>query len=374
MNKEVYSKIYESARHLEYEHAQEFIANIENELSGCPLLLNIFAPKGFGKLAFLEQIWEDYELYLPTSLINVDRFLNPAIANDFVAKDLLKHIISEFGERLPSRNFPLPPDYMNWTSEEDLAALLMEGCLRAEEYGKVSLILINNYDLMPKEHQHWFQKEILNPAIRSEKVAIVLTSETQLRFTESFELRMRLESRKLNGFDADTISHALPEFEWIAGDIHKFTGGLPKLVGAFTDQLKESHVTTLADFKAHAQELTLNYYPTYVEEGVLADLPTDIQETLFILALLQRFDIKILKKILPDLIPESYRDYSTPDYLDLIDRLQPWVEWRREGGYTLNPALQLMLQGYILTIKPDLYHRVSRTAEDKSPIVNGRNL
>jgi hypothetical protein len=127
--------------------------------------------------------------------------------------------------------------------------------------------------------------------------------------------------------------------------------------------LKSSHIATAIDFQAHAQELTRKYYRTYVEERFLADLAPDIRETVLPLALLRRFDVKVLRKILPDLLAELYQGYGTADYLDLIDRLRPWVEWRQQGGYALNPAFRLMLEGYVLTIRPDLYKRVNRAAE-----------
>ena len=276
---------------------------------------------------------------------------------------LLIHIIAELGERLPRRVAPLPSDYKDWTNEQQLNELLLKLVSRAKDYQKVTLLLIDDYDSMPGEQRRWFQENIFSPGSRTRKVAVVLTSETELRFTESFELRMRLESRKLTSLDAEAISRALPEYEGIAGEIHRITGGLPSLTGEFVEQLKASQVATPADFQAQAQELTGKYYRAYVEDQVLADLAPNVRETLLALVLLRRFDVKVLKKILPDLLPEPYQNYETAHYLDLIDYLQPWVKWRRQGGYALNPAFRMLLQGYVLTIHLNLYEKVNRAAE-----------
>lgn len=362
MGQQIYSKIYESTRQQEHERIRQFIEDIKNDLAGAPFFLNLFAPKGFGKTMFLEQIWQDYERVLPASLVCVCDFRKQD-DKEVNLRDLLVRITRDFGERLPRRIAPLPSDYEELTNERHLAELLVNLVSSAKDYEKVTLLLIDDYDLMPKSQRRWFQENIFSPASRTRKIAVVLTSANELRFTESFDLRMRLESRELSSLDPEAISRALPKYERIAGEIHRITGGWPLLTGEFIEQLKASKVATPADFQAHAKELTGKYYRAYVEDRVLADLAPDIRETMLVLALLRRFDVKVLKKILPDLLPEPYQSYGTADYLDLIDHLRPWVDWRRQGGYVLNPAFRLMLQGYVLTIKPDLYKRVNRVAE-----------
>lgn len=361
MEKRVYSRIYESAHQQEREHLRKFVEDIKNNLAGAPLFLNLFAPKGFGKTSFLEQMWEEYERVLPASLVRARDFLreDASLALD----KMLIHIFDQLGERLPRRLAPLPSDYKGWTNVQQLAEWLLKLVSGAKDYEKVTLLLIDDYDFISEEQRHWLQEHFLSPASRQGKIAVVLTSETELRFTESFELRMRLECRELTSLDPEAISRALPEYEGIAGEIHKITGGLPLLTEQFIEQLKDLQVKTLPDLKVHAQELTNRYYRAYVEDRILADLASDIRETMLVLSLLRRFDIKVLKKLLPDLLVEPYQSYGTVDYLDLIDRLRPWVEWRRQGGYTLNPALRLVLEGYILTIRPDLYKKVNHAAE-----------
>ena len=257
----------------------------------------------------------------------------------------------------------MPSDYTAWTNEQQLVELLLSFVSGAKDFEKVTLLLVDDYDFIPEEQRRWLQEHLLSPTSRQGKVAIVLTSEIELGFTENFELRMRLECRALTSLDPEAISRALPEYKGIAGEIHRITGGLPLLTEQFVEQLEALHVKNLPDLQAHAQELIGKYYRAYVEDKILADIAPDIRETFLILSLLRRFDIKVLREILPELLPETYQSYSTVDYLDLIDRLRPWVEWRRQGGYALNPALRLILEGYVWAIRPELYKKVNRAAE-----------
>lgn len=272
-------------------------------------------------------------------------------------REVLIQIIHELSERLIS---PLPSDYKNFSNDRKLVELLLQFVSYAKDKERTTLLLIDNYDLFPNEQQRWFQENFLSPATRTKKFAVVLTSQTELRFTESFELRMRLESRELKGLDSETISLAFPEYKGGAEEIYKVTGGVPNLTAELIEQLVESQIFSSDEFKTRAQEITGKYYRMNVEENFLGTFPAETRETMLILALLSRFDVKVLKQVLPNLMHDPYQSYGTADYLNLIDRLRPWVEWRRKGGYSLNPAFQLMLQGYISTSKPDLYKKVKQ--------------
>ena len=355
------ARIYDSARDQERTQVREFIEDIKAGIAN-HFLLNLFAPKGFGKTAFLRLIWKDYERILPASLVRVGDFCGE---NDEACalSGLLIQIIRDLCDRLPSRIVNLPSGYESLTNEEHLAELIRGLGLSAQEFEKVTLLLLDDYDLMPEAQTRWFQKNILSPLARTRKTAIILTSEAELRFTESLDLRMRLKSRELTSLNPEAIARALPGYgERIADEIYLITGGLPVLTQEFIKQLQASQVATAADFQAQAQELVRKYYQTHVEREVLASLAPDIRETLLVLALLRRFDVRVLKGILPKLLPDSYQDYGTADYLGLVSRLQSWVQWRRQGGYTLNPAFGMMLQGYVLTEEPNLYKKVNRAA------------
>ncbi|MBD3157353.1 MAG: hypothetical protein GF309_01065 [Candidatus Lokiarchaeota archaeon] len=357
-NIEVYeSRIHMLAHQQEYTRIIEFIEDVERGMSNI-FFLNLFAPKDFGKAALIELLWECHESTLPVSLVRVADFHRES-DQGFALCELLVKVINDISFRLPRRVISLPPGYENLEEERQLADMIFQLISGAKRFKKIVLLLISDYDLIPEDHRRWFQREILNRSALERNVAVILTSEVALRF-ENLEIRMRLENLELLELDPKIISQVLPKYAELATKIYRITGGLPVLIEDFVEQLETSQVATSADFQAHSQELVEKYYRAYVEEKVLASLASTTRKTLLTLSLLRRFDVKVLRELLPQLLPDSYQDYGVADYLDLIDRMQSWVQWRRQGGYMLNPAFRIMLQGYTLTIKPDLYERVNR--------------
>jgi hypothetical protein len=359
MKDKIYSIIYEEARRQERDRVREFIDQIKNDISGAPFFLNIFAPSGFGRTAFLELIWKDYERVLPSSFIHAGKFREK---NNTNIRELLLDIIHDLVESLPKRGTFLPSDYVA-RNEEDLAYIVINLVRRSRDYEKVVLLLVDDYDLIFEEQRRWLQGNVLSPISQTGKVAVILSSETEIRFTENFELRMRLACRELESLDPETMSRVFPKYENIVKEIYDITGGLPTPTEKFIEQLEISNITSASDFQSHAQNLTQTYYRSYVDQNILGNIESNLRETILILSLLRRFDVKVLREILPDLLPKLYNKYGTADYLDLIDRLRPWVQWRRQGGYTLNHALRLMLEGYILTLRPELHKKVHQILE-----------
>ena len=148
----------------------------------------------------------------------------------------------------------------------------------------------------------------------------------------------------------------LKENQELINKIYTMTGGLPIPIKEFTEEYEKNQSNDI-------QVLVGNYYKAYVRKDFLGAFDPEI-DTFLILALLRKFNVKTMHKIMPKLNEGDFGDYKTVDYLDLIDRLRPWVEWRRQGGYAVNPALQLMLRGYVLTMKPDMYEQVHGTMSE----------
>jgi hypothetical protein len=359
MNKETFSKVSESARKQEIEFVGKFIEGIKDDLPGTPYFLNLFAPTGFGKTVFLEQVWHQYESNLPTSFVRARDFSKEDNLALFQSK-ILTHITDQLNERLPKR--VTPADFEGPKNEQALANFFLKFIEGAKEFEKVTLLLIDDYDLIPEEQRRWLQTNIFGPASRTRKMAVIFSSAIELRFTESFELRMNLESRELVGISPEAISAVLPEYDEIADVIHRITGGLPLLTEEFINELKAAKVVAPDDFQEHIQKFTKEYYRAYVEKQVLVDLSPYIREAMLVASLLRRFDVKIFKEVLPNLLPEHFSGYGTAGYLEIIDNMRPWVQWRRQGGYTLNPAFRLMLQEYVWNSKPDLYQRLNEAA------------
>jgi hypothetical protein len=111
---------------------------------------------------------------------------------------------------------------------------------------------------------------------------------------------------------------------------------------------------TSANFKEHQNDLMRRYYKEQIEDKILTNYHETTRETLLVLSLLRRFDIRILKDILPDILPQYYSRENLSDvYIELIKSLGNSVQWRPQGGYTIVPALRVALQGYVRFNRPD---------------------
>jgi len=357
-NTSIHSRLYASARQQELERVTEFIKDIRAGAATC-FFLNFFAPGGFAKTVLLEQIWNSYERILPASFIRAKDFFR---GNEtFALRDLLIHIIHELDFRLPKRIANLPSGYESSTDKVWLSELVVKLILSAKDFEKVTLLLFDDYDAMPDETRNWFETRILSPLVRIRNTAVILTSEGELRFA-GIDLRMRLENCELSSLSTEAISRALPRYEEIADEIYSITGGLPILTEDLVQQLDAAHVATAAEFRSREEELSREYYRTHINEKVFQGIDKDMRETILALGLLRRFDVKVLSRVLPRVYPKYYEGYGTAEYLDLIERLGSWVQWRMQGGYALNPAYRIVLPRYLLTDNPKLHEQVNRVA------------
>ncbi|MDY7079229.1 MAG: hypothetical protein SXV54_20130 [Chloroflexota bacterium] len=357
MNKKaVDSKLYASSLRLELEHAIEFVETVKANVAQY-LILNLFAPTGFGKTMLLEDLWKKYERILPTSLVRVRDFQSET----FDLCGLLIHVIHDLGDRVPKRVAGLPADYEDSKDKEWLAERLLLLVSGARDFEKATLLLFDDYDYLPENIRRWFESEILTPLVKAKSAAMILTSERGVRFN-AFDLRMRLESRELSSLSTGAISEALPEYNGIAGEIHRISGGVPLLTEELVKQLRAAEVT-VTDFRSRRQELVREFYRTHLKETIFKNTPQEIQETILVLALLRRFDVKVMGRILPIVLPRYYETYTTPEYLNLIERpLKSWAQWRMQGGYALKSAYRVLLPEYVWTEDPNLYEQVNRVA------------
>ena len=343
----------------ERDYLRNFIEEIKTGTAN-HFLFNLFATPGFGRTAFLDEIWSEYEeATLPISFVRVNSFKKDGLISTC---DLLIHVLQELDFRLSKRVSQLPADYESFTDREVLAEQVVGVFSRAKESEKVILLLLDDYDHLSSDVSRWFERKVLGPLVKTKKVAVVLTSEFELRFTEEFDLRMRLESYELKSWNSDEIAQSFPQYEEIARKIHTITGGMPLLTRGLIQQLAVAKVSTAIDFQSHELQLVQQYHRTLVDENIFQGFSPEMRLTLQALAILRRFDIKILKEILPKVLPESYGNSSTANFLDLIEQLGSRVQWRMQGGYALNDALQLVLRNYALIENPNLYRQVNRTA------------
>ena len=119
------------------------------------------------------------------------------------------------------------------------------------------------------------------------------------------------------------------------------------LTNEFIRELEERKITTAEDFRAQERGLLRRYYLDHVDQMLSEGFNASTRETVLALSLLRRFDVRVLRGILPKVLPGHYNGHGTIEYIELIERLAGWVYWRMEGGYAVNEAFRMALQGYV---------------------------
>lgn len=343
----------------EFERVEDFVENIKSGIADF-FFLNFFAPEGFAKSYLIRQTWKKYERILPVAFIKVKEYLNPDGEAD--CPTILIKILQDFDERLPRRVSQLPAGYENLRNENELAEILVNLVKNAKDAEKIFLFLFDDYDLLPGPISSQIETEVFSKLVEMSVTGIILTSKLELVFDNGFELRMRLEHYEVSNLDIEGISKSLPQYQGIASEIYMLTGGIVNLMSGLVQQLEQSQINS-GNFHLHQNELTKKYYQDFIENTILKQYKPQVRDTLLVLALLRRFDSKVLTKILPEILPQYYSEDMPPGfYIELIKGLGDTVQWRAQGGYTVVPALRVALHGYVRFDIPEVFRKVNLTA------------
>lgn len=353
------------ARPYSHLHQREFdivIEHIDRSREGISrfILFNFFAPRGFGKSALLQRLWNRYadDSFQPMCLASVkDSLYEEGVKREH----FLQQLIGQISDRLPpllTRKIDesLPPH--NGISV--LVTRLVKLVQASADFQKCTILLIDDYDLLPFADQRWFEANVLGSISSSRQVTVVASSQIELRF-DRLDLQTRLQSYELSSLTAEEISTSYPEYSGIVDELRRLTGGLPGLIARFIDELQAGNISE-ADFGAREQAVLRKHYGHLVTESVLNEITPELHETILVLSVLRRYDVGMLHSVLAGLLPETYETYETLDYLDLLDRLSPWSQWRLQGGYAVNPAIASVLRVYVIAEKPKMYRAVNRVA------------
>lgn len=351
-----YLKVYRQ----EFDQAKRFVEAVKDNTANY-FFLNFFALDGFAKTTFLKHLWEEYEGHLPASFRTIKDFLRNK--ESFDLSDLLIKIIEQIDERLPKRIAILPPDYQS-LPDEALAEWLVKLISKATEAKNTCVLFFDDYDLMPSQTRSWFEEKIFSQLVRTKKVVVILTSQSEIKFKDRIDLRMRLESHELPGLSVEDISASFPQYGASAAKIYQFTGGLPTLTGKLIQQLDDAPAATETDNRFQEKVWIKKYYQPLINDLIIHNIPDELQETVLVLSLLRRFDVAVLREMLPQIMRPKYQAYRTVDYLDLIESLGNLLQWRTQGGYALNDAFRVALHGYVFIDNPGLYKKVHRAAAE----------
>jgi len=337
-----------------FEKIDELIKNVDAGIAQ-QFILNIFAPGYFGRSALLLRIWDKYESKMPGCLLSYDK--------EFKLANILKTCIDEISFRLPPRIVVVQDDYRESQDIEWLKELLVDLAKKALKDKRVTLLLIDDFDLWPDKDREWFTQEVLVPVVNTKKVVVLYTSKREFVFTDEFNLRMRREGYELRGFTQDAVANLYPTYESLATDIVAVTGGLPLMTEGFIQELELSEVKSSSDYHSRQQKLLEQYYSKYLDEVVFKGFLPDEKELVKVLAIPRRFGYSVLRRYLKLLMPDQCGEEVAPEepVLDFMEE-RGLLNWRhfQGGGYTLNPSLRTMLLYYIKFRESKLYSKAIR--------------
>ena len=343
----------------EFQYIEEYVENIRSGIADV-FFINFFAPEGFAKTELLDKTWQEYERTIPIAKVTVKDYLQLGGVD---LRAMILQIIRDFEERLPRRTVNLPAGYKQTVNENRLMEILLGMVNGAKDAEKIFLLLFDDYDLLPGQFARRLEERLFAPLVQSRRVGVILTSKLELVFNDVFDLRMRLDRYEVSSLSIEDISRSFPKLQAIAPEIYILTGGMKGLIVGLINQFERFNITS-SNFSKFQMELMHAYYKEQIEDKILEHYDEKSRETFLVLSLLRRFDIRILKEILPDVLPQYYNEENFSDYyIELIKSLGNSVQWRSQGGYTIVPALRVALQGYVRFCRPeDLFKRGNEAA------------
>jgi hypothetical protein len=324
------------------------------DTEACAVVLNLHAPAGYGKTTLLRWVNEQIADTFPTSFVQVSPYET--------LSTLLRHIIDELARQFPDEALRPVIESQACQDKDVLADLILRFGRNARAFGKVIVLLLDDYDVMPPEAQDWFETVLLGELVQDECAAVVLTSEVNpLRF-KTFSVRRRCTQRAFLGFNTESISSLFPPYGHLASQMYRVTGGIPVLVERLAVSLGNSGVRTRSDFRSRERGLVSKFYRAHIPQTLLSGLNEEMQRTLLALASLRHFDVYVLSKVLRISLPGFHQAEDMPYYISLIHRLvaHRLVVWNASSeNYILtDDAFRIVLQKYTLIEYPELFTRV----------------
>lgn len=345
-------------RSIDNEIIRSFIENVSPYR-----ILNVHAIRGLGKTTFLKGVWNQYHKKLPIAFIRAEDFVRPDNERASNPEYLLHQIIDQLQSYL-SR------DGITETSAsqgiEDISVLtghLDTVIISSIENGVAPLILVDDYDHLLNDTRTAFEDIVLKSLFRPAKqTSVILTSERPLKFSSRPDLRIRSKAQPLRPLNVNDVQRSIPEYEPLASEIVKWTGGIPVLVGTLIGRFNKWNIVSFDQYHANEQTLVGKEYHNQVRNVVFSDIQKASREFIDVLALLRRFDVAVLGAILPKIAPDRFASYTQGQYFHLIRELGTRAYWREQGGYALDELLRTLLSSYVNNFEPELSEKVNLAA------------
>jgi hypothetical protein len=321
--------------------------------------LNITSTRGIGRTTFLRSLKESYQDERPVAMVSVLQYEKKDSLTGYALGRFLHDIVVQLRSQ---------EDVDVGEEDESLsvAALARKLLALVDKYvadEQTPLLFIDDYDQLPYGVRTVFEEVVFSRLFESGRwVMVILSSEQPLHFTNRLDLRMRRRHFPLKPLSAHDIERYVPEgSESLADVILTWTAGMPDLVDFLVQKTEELGIHNPEAYQERERELLGEEYRAEVRRVVFPDVRETTGDAIDVLALLRRFEVKVLSYVLPRTNGSTFAQFKQKDYLDLINALGSRVYWREQGGYALDNMLSGMLTAYLREFEPDFFDRVHQT-------------
>ena len=124
--------------------------------------VNYCAPHGYAKSMLLVRVWETYQGRIPASRVALKDFVTVGEPLDRVK--LLGLVLYELIFRLSPQiveESGIPTSYVESTAADEMATWIVSLVKAVAHFERVSLLLLDDYDVLPAADRRWFEFQVL---------------------------------------------------------------------------------------------------------------------------------------------------------------------------------------------------------------------
>lgn len=220
----------------------------------------------------------------------------------------------------------------------------------------------------------FLEEEVIAPLTQKGRCIFIFAGRAALHWRR-FEVRRRVRTEKLEPFELAAVEEQIEqsarrvqELTELSTQIYHLTGGLPQgnfVVTRKLDQLALQGTTlTPQTFSGHEPELIDALIKEIIDAHVFKDIPVELKESYYVLALVRQFDLILLRRLLSKFV-KAYKTYPINAYGGILGKLNAiyLIDWDdKRKGYCVDPALRRILNRQTQLHNPQRYIAVNREA------------
>lgn len=332
----------------------DFVKEMLSSREHAERIINFSGFAGSGKSWLLRWLFHKYQAKIPCCLLTAEEIIN---SSTFKKEELFRKVIEDFSRQSGYRADSL--DFSGRNGMQKFANELENFLTYMHSRGNI-LLLIDDYDAFPSALMSPVESLLLSKLVESSCVLVVLNSQDELMFEHQQNLRLHTDYRELTPFDYESVSGHYQDYLELIPRILHITAGLPICVENMIAALRQHNVTTESEFLKNERQFVRINYERPMSKQVLANIAPEMHEVICALSIPWRFNVGIMRALLPTVIPGRFDEYTDLDYLDLINSLGYLSRWNPAcNGYAIHQTIQRILSYYMALLDLDRFSEIN---------------